>query len=132
MSRDDFLTTKPSNRPYKIGEAIRHALSEIFLRGETHVPMLDSASITVSEVRVSPDLRNATAYVMPLAGGNKKEVMEKLAECAPQIRHLVARKVELRYMPMIHYRLDQSFEEAQRVSELLNQPAVKRDLGENS
>ena len=116
------------SRNLKVGETLRKALSEIFLRGETHVPLLDGASITVSEVRVSPDLRNATAYVMPLAGGNQQAVMEALIEHNGLLRHLVANKVELRYMPRIHYKLDSSFEEAQRLNTLLHRPEVRRDV----
>lgn len=120
----------PSSRPLKVGETIRHALSEIFLHGESHIPELESVSITVSEVRLSPDLKNATAYVMPLAGSNKEEIMQALKEHAPYIRHLLARKITLRYMPRIHYRLDESFEEAGRINRLLKDPAVARDLKE--
>lgn len=130
MSRDDFSAKPTGARPLKVGEALRHALSEIFLRGETHVPALDNASITVSEVRISPDLRNATAYVMPLAGGQKDEVMKLLAEHSGRMRHLLSRKVELRYMPRIHYKLDVSFEEAQRLNEILHKPEVRRDIEE--
>lgn len=131
---DDYFSTpsKPSARPLKVGEAIRHALSEIFLRGETHVYELDNASITVSEVRVAPDLKNATAFIMPLAGGNKETVMRTLSDAAPHIRYLVSKKVELRYMPRIQYKLDASYDEAHRINTLLNDPSVKRDLSNDS
>ncbi|MBV8939960.1 MAG: 30S ribosome-binding factor RbfA [Alphaproteobacteria bacterium] len=119
---------KNPTRPLRIGEEIRHALSEIFLRGETHIPVLDGASITVSEVRLSPDLRNATVFIMPLAGSNQADVMQALGESGPYIRHLLAAKVALRYMPKLHYKLDQSFEEAERVNSLLKKAEVARDL----
>lgn len=130
MAKDDyFLSTKsPSARPLKVGEAVRKALSEIFLRGETHVFELDNASITVSEVRVAPDLKNATAFVMPLAGSNKETILAALKEAAPYIRYLVSKKVDLRYMPRIVYKLDSSFDEAHRINSLLHSPEVKRDL----
>jgi ribosome-binding factor A len=118
----DFISARPSSsRHLKVGEMLRKALSEIFLRGESHVPELDNSSITVSEVRVSPDLKNATAYVMPLAGGNKEAVMAALAENAPQIRRLLGRKVTIKFMPRIHYKLDTSFEEAERIHRLLKE-----------
>ncbi|MGE0754356.1 MAG: 30S ribosome-binding factor RbfA, partial [Alphaproteobacteria bacterium] len=83
---------------------------------------------TVSEVRVSPDLKNATAYVMPLAGNQKEELLMELQEFAPEIRHLVSKRVKLRHAPRIHFRLDQSFEEAERINGLLKDPQVARDL----
>ncbi len=121
MTRDvTFAPKSNTSRPRKVGEEMRHALSGIFLRGETHIPVLDSASITVSEVRVSPDLRNATVYVMPLAGKSKDVMLRALAEHAPHIRHLLAKRIELRYMPKLHYKLDESFEVAGLVNELLH------------
>jgi ribosome-binding factor A len=115
-------------RPLRVGEEIRHALADIFMRGECHMPELSNASITVSEVRVSPDLKNATAFVMPLAGENKEELLQALIEAAPELRHLVSKKVKLRHAPRIHFKLDTSFEEAQRINTLLNKPEVARDL----
>src|SRR5690606_29075022 len=116
------------SRPLKVGEELRHALADIFMRGESNAEALTGASITVSEVRVSPDLKNATAYVMPLAGENKESILAALKEAAPEIRYLVSKKVELRYMPKIHFALDNSFDEAQRISQLLRKPEVARDL----
>lgn len=127
MSRFDDFSRSQGSRPLKVGEMLRHALSEVFLRGESHVPALDSTSVTVSEVRVSPDLKNATAYVMPLAGSHREEVMQALAEHAPYLRHLVAQKVSLKFMPRIHYKLDTSFDEAGKISALLHEAGVKRD-----
>ncbi|MFZ8477644.1 ribosome-binding factor A, partial [Staphylococcus aureus] len=86
--------------------------------GETHHPILDSASITVSEVRISPDLRNATAYIMPLAGAKKDLVMETLKENVSRIRGLVAKRIILRTSPKIFFKLDESFENAHRINEL--------------
>lgn len=126
----DFFSGKASTNPrnLRVGEEVRHALADIFLRGECHTPGLASASITVSEVRVSPDLKNATAYVMPLAGRQKEELLEILKIAAPEIRYLVSKKIEVRYMPKIHFALDQSFDEAQRIETLLKKPEVARDL----
>lgn len=117
-----------SPRMLKVGEEIRRALSTIFMRGETHDPVLDSSSITVSEVRVAPDMKNATAYVMPLAGAKREEVMQVLNTAAPRIRSLVANRIELRYTPRLNFKLDTSFEEAGKIAALLNDPRVKRDV----
>lgn len=118
----------PSQRQLRVGEEIRSALAQIFSHGEAHHPVLDSASITVSEVRISPDLKNATAYVMPLAGGNKEAVMEALKEMASRLRGLVSRKIVLRTSPKILFKLDTSFEEANRINMLLNSDRVRADV----
>lgn len=125
----DILSSKtPNQRPLRVGEEIRHALAHIFMRGEVHAVELLGASITVSEVRVSPDLKNATAFVMPLAGEHKEEMLGALKAAAPEIRHLVSKRVKLRHAPRIHFQLDASFDEAQRINTLLNKPEVARDL----
>lgn len=124
----------PSQRQLRVGEEIRSALAQIFAHGETHNPILDGSSITVSQVRISPDLKNATAYVMPLAGGNKEAVMEALKDNAGRLRGMVTRKIVLRTSPRINFKLDTSFEEANRINLLLNSERVKADVakGEDS
>ena len=118
----------PSQRQLRVGEEIRSALAMIFAHGETHNPILDTSSITVSEVRISPDLKNATAYVMPLAGSNKETVMAALAENASRLRGMVTRKIILRTSPRIAFKLDTSFEEANRINLLLNSERVRADV----
>lgn len=118
----------PSQRQLRVGEEIRAALSQIFAHGELHHPVLESASITVSQVRISPDLKNATAYVMPLAGGNKEAVLEALMDSASRLRGMVTRKIVLRTSPRISFKLDTSFEEANRINLLLNSERVKADI----
>jgi len=118
----------PSQRQLRVGEEIRAALSTIFLHGETHHPVLDGSSITVSEVRISPDLKNATAFVMPLAGSNKQQVMAALNENASRLRGLVSRHIILRTSPKITFKLDTSFEEANRINLLLNSERVRADV----
>ncbi|MES2983657.1 MAG: 30S ribosome-binding factor RbfA [Pseudomonadota bacterium] len=118
----------PTQRQLRVGEEIRNALALIFSLGETHHPVLDTASITVSEVRISPDLKNATAYVMPLAGSNKDIVMQALIENASRLRGLVSRRIILRTSPKIVFKLDTSFEEANRINMLLNSDRVKQDV----
>ena len=126
----DLFSNKSNNnqRPLRVGEEIRHAISEILLRGEVHSIDLFGASITVSEVRVSPDMKNATVFIMPLAGAQKKEKLEALRVAAPEIRYLTSKKVKLRYMPKLHFELDNSYDEAERINSLLTQPEVIRDL----
>lgn len=119
MSKDRSRNRSGGSRPLKVGEEIRHALAAIFARGELKEPELDNASITVSEVRVSPDLKNATAYVMPLGGMNREVVMDTLSALEPTFRKLVAQRVLLRYSPRISFRLDTSFDTASRIDELL-------------
>lgn len=121
----------PSQRQLRVGEEMRSVLAQMFAHGETHVTELDSASITVSEVRISPDLKNATAYVMPLAGINKDTVMKALAENASRIRHLLVKRMVLRSAPKLHFKLDTSYEVAHRVNELLNQVKQNEPSGGN-
>ncbi len=118
----------PSQRQLRVGEELRSALAQIFAHGETHIPELDSSSITVSEVRISPDLKNATAYVMPLAGHKKEVVMAALKDRAGFIRSLLSKRVVLRYTPRIMFKLDTSYEVAGRINELLNSDRVKQDI----
>jgi ribosome-binding factor A len=108
---------------------MRHALARIFERGELHDPALHEAPLTVTEVRVSPDLKRATAYVMPLAGRNAAEIMAGLKRGAGHLRRLVAQEVKLRVAPQIFFALDQSFDEASRIDSLLRREDVARDLG---
>ncbi len=127
----DLFSGKKSGgaqRNLRVGEEIRHALADIFLRGECHSPTLMSASITVSEVRVAPDLKNATVFVMPLAGNNKEELLESLKIASPELRHLVSKRVKLRYTPKLFFSLDNVFDEAQRINSLLQKPEVMRDI----
>jgi ribosome-binding factor A len=118
----------PSQRQLRVGEEIRAALAQIFMHGETHVPELDGGSITVSEVRISPDLKNATVYVMPLAGSNKEGIMDALKENVNRVRYLMNQKVVLRFSPKLFFKLDNSFEVANRINTLLQSDRVKRDL----
>lgn len=118
----------PSQRQLRVAETIRSALAQVFAHGETHIPVLDSASITVSEVRISPDLKNATVFFMPLTGAGKDEVMQALKEYAGHIRKLMNEKITLRYSPKLYFKLDTSFETASRIQNLLNQEKVKQDL----
>ncbi len=117
-----------SQRQLKVGEEIRHALAFIVERGELHDPALQGRAITVTEVRVSPDLRNATAFVMPLGGGEVDEVVRALRRARPFLRRMVAREVKLRYVPDLSFQADESFDAYGRIDALLHRPEVARDL----
>ena len=132
MVQHSGMKRGPSQRQLRVGEEIRNALAMIFAHGETHNPILDTSSITVSEVRISPDLKNATAYVMPLTGSNKEAVMAALGENASRLRGMVTRKIILRTSPRIGFKLDTSFEEANRINMLLNSERVQADLNKPS
>lgn len=122
-------SAEPSQRQLRVGEEMRHALARIFERGELHDPALHEAPLTVTEVRVAPDLKRATAYVMPLGGRNADEIMAGLKRGAGHLRRLVAQEVKLRVAPQIFFALDQSFDEASRIDALLRREDVARDLG---
>lgn len=118
----------PSLRLLRVGESIRHALSEVLFRGEIHASELSGASITVTEVRPSPDLRHATVFVMPLGGGDKTHLIKALNKLAGPMAHEVSKRVRLKYTPRLNFRLDESFDEANHIDQLLRSPKVQRDL----
>lgn len=118
----------PSQRQLRAGELIRHALSEIFLRGETGDPELEKLGVSVHEVQLSPDLKIATAYVRTLVDGTDERALEALNRNKKYIRGLLAKKVEMRYMPEIRFRIDTALDYATKIDELLHRPEVARDL----
>jgi ribosome-binding factor A len=117
-----------SQRRRRVAEELRHTVAQILRDGDYRDPVLRDASITVAEVRISPDLRNATVYVMPLAGGKVAEILSALKRSAPFLRGLVARDLALRYVPSLVFALDETFDQADRISALLALPEVERDL----
>jgi ribosome-binding factor A len=118
----------PSQRRLRVGEEIRHILAEVIGRGELRDPALHDKPVTVTEVRISPDLKNATAYIVPLGGERSPEVMEALKRCAGFLRSVLAHRLQLRYAPQLSFELDRTFDEAQHINELLHRPDVQRDL----
>src|SRR6202165_630990 len=118
----------PSQRALRAGEVIRHAMAEILARGEVHDPVIETHLITVPEVRMSPDLRLATVYVMPLGGTDQKDVLAARERNKSYLRGEVAHRVNLKFAPDIPFRIDERFEEAERIERLLRSPEVKRDL----
>lgn len=121
-----------SQRQLRVGEALRHALAEIFERGTLRDPSLSGVSVTVTEVKVSPDLRNATAFVTPLGGGEGAAMVEALGRAAPFLRRRVAEVVNLKFAPSLTFRVDESFDYAGRIEALLSDPAVARDLDDGT
>lgn len=118
MTNTDF-NKMPSQRQLRVGEEIRHALSSIFMQGTIYEPEIAGISITVPEVRISPDLRNATAFVFPLAGKAPEGFIEALNRIAPQITHQVTRRTKLRFAPKVTFKMDKSFEVAQNIENLI-------------
>ncbi|HEV2161075.1 MAG TPA: 30S ribosome-binding factor RbfA [Stellaceae bacterium] len=117
-----------SPRSLRVGEEMRHALARIFEHG-LHDPALADVALTVTEVRVSPDLKHATVFVVPLSGSHAAEVMAGLKRAEGYLRRALAQAVKLRYAPALHFTLDTSFEHATQIDALLRRPEVARDLG---
>ena len=120
----------PSQRQLKVGELIRHALAQILNRGDISDEVLNRHSLTVPEVRMTPDLKLATAYVMPLGGGEADEVVAHLEQHKRFLRGELARRVNLKYMPQLRFKVDVSFESSGRIYAILASPKVARDLDE--
>lgn len=119
----------PSQRQLQVGESIRRVLSDVLMRGDVHDPELSRHSITVSEVRTSPDLRHATAFVLPLGGKDADDALAALKANARELRHLVTRSMTLKYSPELHFVLDESFDRMDAANALLNDARVRRDTG---
>ncbi len=130
--KSSATTEGPSQRQLRVGEAIRHALSSMLMRGDIHDDVLATTTVTVPEVRCSPDLRNATVFVMPLGGERRDEVLAALRANQKYIRGAVARAVNLKYAPQLSFKVDTTFDEAQRIGRVLAQPEVRRDLAEQA
>ncbi|MDX3810412.1 30S ribosome-binding factor RbfA [Bosea thiooxidans] len=117
----------PSQRQLRVGELIRHALAEMLARGDIHDDVLATHVVTVPEVRLSPDLKLATAYIMPLGGQDVAPVLKALDGHKRYIRGEIAHRVNLKYAPDIRFRADESFAEAERIDALLDSEKVRRD-----
>jgi ribosome-binding factor A len=130
------LSKPPSQRQLRAGELIRHALAEMFLRGDVGDPALEAIGVSVLEVQMSPDLRLATAYVRPLAhreaAHREDELLKLLERHRRHIRGLITPKLAMRFMPDIRFRIDTALDYAEKIDRILRDPAVARDLGEKS
>ena len=123
----------PSQRQLRVGEEVRHVLAEILARAEIHDPVIEGHVITVPEVRMTPDLKLATALVMPLGGKDEAAVVAALNRLAKAFRGALGKRLrQMRSVPEIRFRLDDRFDAASHIDALLNDPRVRRDLEKNS
>lgn len=118
----------PSQRQLRVGELIRRRLSEVLARGEVHDPDLNAMSITVGEVRTSPDLKVATAFVLPLGGRDLDAAMQALRENRSEIRRAVSKGLNLKFAPEIRFVPDESYDRMDDTRRLLSQDTVRRDI----
>lgn len=121
-----------SQRQLRVGELVRHAVADILSQGSVHDPALEGHIITIPEVRMSPDLKLATIYVMPLGGRGTDEVIDALNHNKKFLRGEIARRINLKFAPDIRFRVDERFDEAERIEKLLRTPAVQKDLAHES
>ena len=117
-----------SQRQLRVGELVRHAVAEMLTRGDVHDPVIEGHLITVPEVRMTPDLRLATIYIMPLAGRDADKVLAAFEHNKKFLRGEIAQRINLKFAPDIRFRIDERFAEAERIEKLLHSPAVARDL----
>ena len=134
MPRHHQSTKAPggSQRQLRVGEIVRHAVADLLAQGSVHDADLEGHIITVPEVRMSPDLKLATVYVMPLGGKDTEKVIAALARNKKFLRGELARRVNLKFSPDVRFRVDERFDEAERIEKLLRTPAVQRDLAPDS
>lgn len=127
-SRDSKSQRGPSQRQLRVGEALRHALARIVASDELHDPALSGLTLTVTEVRVSPDLKNATAFVVPLGGEGLDDAVAALNRASGYVRSQIAHEVVLRHVPRIAFAADRSFDQAERIDDILRRRRVRQDL----
>lgn len=130
MSKEN-KSTGPSQRMLRVGELVRHALAAMFARGEIEDDALRGAVITVPEVRMTPDLKIANAYVMPLGGLHAEEIVAALNRHRKFVRGRVAPQINMKYAPEVRFYVDDTFEEASRIDSLLRSDKVQRDLDDD-
>lgn len=118
----------PGQRQLRVGEELRHLLAELLERGDMRDPDLRGASITVTAVDISPDLRNATAFIMPLGGQDEARLLAAMRRAAPWFRARVGERAGLRHAPEIRFEVDRTFDEADKIGALLRRPDVARDI----
>ena len=126
--RDPGTSHTLSQRQLRVGELVRHALADMLTRGAVHDPVIQGHLITVPEVRMTADLRLATIYVVPLGGRDAEAVLAALERNKRFLRGEIARRINLKFAPDIRFRLDERFDEAERIEKLLRTPGVQRDL----
>lgn len=121
-------TEGPSIRTLRVGEQIRHVLSDVLMRGDVHDDTLAAHAISVTEVRMSPDLRHATVFVKPLLGADEQEVLTALKRNVRYLRGEVSKRVRMKYAASLKFLIDESFDEGSHIDKLLRDPKVARDL----
>ncbi|MGC9417775.1 MAG: 30S ribosome-binding factor RbfA [Rhodovulum sp.] len=121
-------SSAPSQRQLRVGELIRRVLSEVLSRGDVHDPELNQMSITVGEVRTSPDLKVATAFVLPLGGRDAEAALAALRRNRGELRRAVSKKLELKFSPELRFALDETFDRMDETRRLLAQETVRRDI----
>jgi len=114
-------TTPFSQRQLRVGELIKQSLGQIFLRNEAKVPSLETQNITVTEVRMSPDLKNARAYVIPLGGKDAEKIVSILKEFSHLIRKVLSKKVDMKFLPRVSFVSDKSFDYAEKIEKLIKE-----------
>jgi ribosome-binding factor A len=129
MARQHTTPETRSVRLLKVGEQVRHVLSELLMRQEVHDEVLTAHSVSVTEVRMTPDLRQATVYVKPLLGADEDAVIKALRTNTAFFQREVAQRLKLKFAAKIRFMPDESFDEASRIDRLLSDPRVTRDLG---
>lgn len=117
-----------STRQLRVGEEIRHALSDVLRRGDFHDPELEKHNISITEVRVSPDLKNATAFVMSLGGDQQDDMLAALKHASKYLRGQVARSINLKHAPRLSFQLDTAFDHADNINAIFQDPRVAGDL----
>ncbi len=130
MPRHSPTGEDQSVRLLKVGERVRHILSELLARGEVHDDVLSATTVSVTEVRMSPDLRQAKVYVKPLLGHDEAKVVKALQVNTAFFQREVAHRLGLKFAPKLRFMADESFDEASRIDQLLHDPRVRRDLGD--
>ena len=128
MARQQFTPEQHSVRVLKVGERVRHIVSELLARQEVHDDTVSAANIAVTEVRMTPDLRNASVYVKPLLGKDEDTIVKALRQNTAFLQKEVAKRLGLKFAPKLQFRADESFDEAERIERLLSDPKVARDL----
>ena len=128
MARPQFTPEQHSVRVLKVGERVRHIVSELLARQEVHDDTVSAANIAVTEVRMTPDLRNASVYVKPLLGKDEDTIVKALRQNTAFLQKEVAKRLGLKFAPKLQFRADESFDEAERIERLLSDPKVARDL----
>ena len=128
MARQNETPEGRSVRLLRVGEQVRHALSDILMRGDVHDDVLASHSVSITEVRMSPDLRHATVFVKPLLGADEAEVLAALKRNVRYLKGEVSRRVNTKYAAELKFLADESFDEGGHIDALLRNPAIARDL----